>query len=357
MNNYRLRELKLEINRNCPLNCIHCSSNGIHGAPEELSANIVSKLLSDFVTLGGQKLCISGGEPLCHHEIRDIIHSSIDLNLKTTIYSTGIANNKGDIVSSLTNDIIQLLVKNNIRFIVSIHGADAYTHEKITRTKGSFNATIKAISKLKSSGVLVEAHVVPMRINFSELPQIAKLLVSLGIFKISWLRFVPQGRGLTNRESLSLTPEQFLSLNLLKRNLLSLYPNLDIRTGAPFNILCPEIPAECDAGINILTIKPDGYIAPCDAFKRFRFDDPFSNILNTSLSKVWHHSYLLNTVRRIQDLSPDSSCATCSQFTQCKSGCIAQKAVAAEMLVSGKDPDCLLKRVEVKSEPLETITV
>ncbi len=356
MNNFRLRELKLELNRNCPLYCIHCSSNGMPGAPEELGFTEITKLLNEFVLLGGEKLSISGGEPLCHPSISDVIESSLSLGLETSIYSTGIINPLGQL-TSISDDLVRVIAENHIKFIFSIHGSSAETHDHVTQREGSFDATLVSINKLKHAGAIVEAHIVPTNINIDELPELTNLLVSLGIPKVSWLRFVPQGRGETNKPILSLTKQQLYNLTNLKKELALLYPNIEIRTGAPFNILCPEEPVGCSAGINILTIRPDGYAAPCDAFKQFMYDDPFSNILNFSLAEVWHHSNLLNTVRRIQELSPSSSCSSCSQYSRCKSGCIAQKAVAAGMLIDGKDPECLLKGVEVDSEQFERVSV
>ena len=356
MKNYRLRELKLELNRNCPLQCIHCSSNGMPGAPEELGYSEIKNLLNEFVLLGGERVCISGGEPLCHPHFWDIIKSSVNLGIDTTIYSTGITTTN-NILTPINDDLAKFISNNSIKFIFSIHGAAADTHDFITQRKGSFDITLESVAKLKRAEAIVEAHVVPTKVNINELPELTRLLVSLGIKKVSWLRFVPQGRGETNKHILSLSKKQLFGLVNLKKQLTLQYPDIQIRTGAPFNILCPEKPAECSAGINVLTIRPDGYATPCDAFKQFMFDDPFSNILNFPLSEVWRYSYLLNTVRRIQELSPSSTCSNCSQYYRCRSGCIAQKAVAAGMLIDGKDPECLLKGVEVNSEQLESVTV
>jgi MoaA/NifB/PqqE/SkfB family radical SAM enzyme len=52
-----------------------------------------------------------------------------------------------------------------------------------------------------------------------------------------------------------------------------------------------------------------------------------------------------------------SSCASCSLYAQCNSGCLAQKAIAAGKLIDGKDPDCLLNGVEMRGGKIEASSV
>jgi radical SAM protein with 4Fe4S-binding SPASM domain len=142
-----------------------------------------------------------------------------------------------------------------------------------------------------------------------------------------------------------------------KVQLQKVYSAVTIRTGAPLNILCPQVPAQCKAGLSVLTINPDGSISPCDALKQFRLHDDFGNILNHSLVEIWQKSRILNIVRTLEKSKLDSSCASCSLYSKCNSGCIAQKAIASGMLTDGRDPDCLLNDVEVDRDAIEAVTI
>ena len=346
-NSYRIKELKIEVNRNCPLKCLHCSSNGTPHAPEQLSLEKVCELIREFVYLGGEKLCISGGEPLCYEELPKIINACRGANIETALYTTGISSN-GDSLQPISDRMLAFLAENCIKIIFSLHGARARTHDILTQIEGSFDTTMIAMERAISAGASVEVHVVPTAINFKEIADITKLLVSVNIRKTSWLRFVPQGRGQLNRDTLQLNREQLRQLAKTKIKLQRMYQTIQIRTGAPFNILCPQFAASCEAGLSVLTIGPDGCAVPCDAFKQFRTKDDFGNILYHSLSEVWEKSYFLNEVRKIYESRLTSSCASCPLYTRCNSGCLAQKAIAAGGLTDGRDPECLLNGVEMR---------
>ena len=356
MDRYRLKELKIEVNRACPLHCLHCSSNGTPDAPEHLSLDRVCELVREFAYLGGEKLCISGGEPLCYEGLRDLIGACHQSDIQTSIYTSGIVSNNGS-PKPITQALAALLSENNIGIIVSLHGARRKTHDKLTQTEGSFDATMTALESILKAGAKAEAHVVPTAINLQEIEAMTALVASFDIRKMSWLRFVPQGRGLTYRGLLQPSREQLVQLFDKKSKLEQMFPRLKIRTGAPFNILCPETPADCDAGLSVLTIRPDGSTAPCDAFKAFQFEDRYGSVLGHSLSEVWHKSYFLNAVRRMQETKSTSSCISCPLYQRCNSGCLAQKAIAAGRLTNIKDPECLLERAEAESARIEAVTV
>jgi radical SAM protein with 4Fe4S-binding SPASM domain len=356
MTEYRLRELKIEVNKTCPLYCLHCSSNGGPKATDCLDPRKISELIREFVYLGGEKLCISGGEPLCYEELPVIIDSCKGTNIDVSLYTTGIVRNGGPLrhISERTADF---LAEQGVRVIFSLHGAFAKTHDMLTQVQGSFDSTIMAIEKTIDAGSPVEVHVVPTAINFRELTDITKLVDSFNIKKMSWLRFVPQGRGFLNKHILQLSKEQLIQLAQEKIQLQQGCPNVTIRTGAPFNILCPQAPATCEAGVSVLTISPDGTVSPCDAFKQFRFSGSFGDVLHYSLTEVWSKSDFLKSIRALHESRLESSCTSCHLYSRCNSGCLAQKAIASGSLANGRDPDCPLNSAKVVRDEAKAITI
>jgi len=353
---YHLRELKVEVNRECPLRCLHCSSNGAPHAPERLEPCKVADLIREFSCMGGKVLALSGGEPLCYKDLSQILNVCRDVGISPNLYTSGIYSN-GSSLYPISEDNLALLNQTDAKVIFSLHGACANTHDTLTQVAGSFDITIEAMQRTLAAGIPTEVHVVPTAINFLEIADMVKLLASMGIKKVSWLRFVPQGRGESNRGLLQLTTEQLAQLARQKVELQKMIPNIQIRTGSPFNILFPQSPAPCVAGLSVLTIRPDGYAVPCDAFKQFVRPYRFSNILHYSLSEVWRKSEFLAGVRHIQEFGRNSPCVSCPEYPRCKSGCLAQKAVAAGRLTNGKDPDCLLEHDEVGSGEIKEVAV
>ena len=356
MNKYHLQELKIELTRDCPLRCLHCSSNGEPHALESLPSRRVIEILNDFIKLGGKTLAISGGEPLIYKELASVLEFCQSAGLNPSLYTTGIAYHYPNL-SPIPGDIVTLLKYCGAKAIFSLQGARPETHDALTQVVGSFETALKSIQLTLSSGICTQVHIVPMSINISEIADIVNLVYSLGVRKVSWLRFVPQGRGAINRDQLRLAKTQLKQLRSVKQELQRIYPDMKIRTGSPFNILCPKSPVECVAATSEIAIRPDGNVVPCDAFKQFVGNYKYNNILKHSLSEVWGKSELLNEVRRIRELRYNSQCKTCSAYSRCLSGCIAQKSIAAGRITNGKDPDCLLDHTEVESEKLETVTI
>ena len=355
-NGYHLRELKIEVNRECPLNCLHCSSNGAPGASEKLDSSRASALIREFTYMGGEALTISGGEPLVYKDLPLILSVCRNLGIHPDFYTSGIYPN-GSFLSPISEDKLELLGQTRAKVIFSLHGAYAKTHDKLTQVVGSFNITMKAIELTLAAGISAEIHIVPTAINFGEIADMVELVAPTGIKKISWLRFVPQGRGESNRGLLQLSKEQLRQLAHKKIELQKMFPTMRIRTGSPFNILCPQSPSPCIAGLHVLTIRPNGYAVPCDAFKQFVKPYRFNNAVYYSLSEVWRKSEFLAGVRRVQELGHDSQCVSCPAYPRCKSGCLAQKAIAAGALTNGRDPDCLLEHAEVDSGEIKEVAV
>jgi len=352
-NGYRLREFKIEVTRECPLRCLHCSSNGAPNAPEKMNPLKVAEVIRDFADLGGESLAISGGEPLVYKDLPLILEVCRTVGIQPDFYTTGICSDNG-VLSPISEDALDLLSQSRAKVIFSLHGACPNTHDGLTQVVGSFDNTIEAMKRTLAAGIQTQVHVVPTAINFREIADIVRLLAAMQIEKVSWLRFVPQGRGEVNRDLLQLTKEQLRQLAHARIELQQMYPEVQIRTGSPFNILCPQSPTPCVAGLSVLAIRPDGRAVPCDAFKQFRVPDRFGNILDHSLVEVWEKSELLNEVRRMQESRSRSACGSCPLRSRCNSGCLAQKAIAAARLTNGKDPDCLL---EVGSGEVEAIPV
>ena len=131
------------------------------------------------------------------------------------------------------------------------------------------------------------------------MPGIFNLARSLGVKKISVLRFVPQGRGYLIRRY-SLNKIQYLEL---KKMIEAARKNgYNVRTGSPFNFLLLNDKPECSAAIDRIIIGPDLRIYPCDAFKQIKAEDlvgtlEYSAIDRWTLWECWEKSPYLKAIR------------------------------------------------------------
>jgi hypothetical protein len=90
-------------------------------------------------------------------------------------------------------------------FLVSVHGADAKTHQALTRTPDSFAQTCAGFRNLLACGARVMSNTVVSRRNVDQLPAVISLVHELGgrLACLSLLQLV--GAALKHADSLSLT--------------------------------------------------------------------------------------------------------------------------------------------------------
>lgn len=96
-----LPKLDLNITNRCNFRCIHCCFNSGETTLPEFSFEKIKEILKEFKTLGGERIDITGGEPLLRSDLPEIIKLGKDLNLKIELVTNG---------SLLTDEKLKLLV-------------------------------------------------------------------------------------------------------------------------------------------------------------------------------------------------------------------------------------------------------
>lgn len=334
----QLVELKLEIISRCPLRCIHCSSES---APErDCAVDVlrVQKLADEFVSLGGSQIQLSGGEPLEHPDLLDILQVLRRKNVAVTLYTSGIRSKNGLI--SLRSIEAHSLKPYLRSAVFSLEAGSSNVHDVFTRVRGSFDRTVESLSVCQEAGIDVALHFVPTQLNYQSLPSLVELAERLEVKRISLLRFVPHGRGAGDPDSLSLTAAQLLELRQMVERL-GRDSGVYLRLGSPFRILhAGSVPA-CTAGVDKMLVGPDGTAYPCDAFKGFPVDGEGTNVYTDGLEYVWKHSKLFDQVRSLTRTLP-ASCGGCRYSDSCHGGCLAQRAFGQGKLDDRCcDPSCL----------------
>lgn len=341
-----LEEVKVELTKDCPLSCIHCSSNASSGNPIQLTREAVLSLVSQAAELHVKSIVFSGGEPLLWPWIVDAVRACNEHGLACSMYSTGI-----NLTDDGAKEIISLTKRGLSKVIFSLYSPFKDRHEGITRKSGSFDKTIAVMQELGKNHIERELHFVPLKLNYRHLVELIELAKDLGISKVSILRFVPQGRGSMLKQS----HEMLMHKETVELRKLILdckeHHDVSIRLGSPYNILILNEEVDCIAARKTLCIGPNGNVYPCDAFKNTEpgeigLSDPYDNILKHSLNECWKRSKYLNTIRRYLTTPFEEPCSHCPYLKQCKSGCLAQKVIEQESIEDGNivkraDPLCL----------------
>jgi radical SAM protein with 4Fe4S-binding SPASM domain len=329
-----LKELYVELSNYCLLECLHCSTLASSQGNTFLDNTFIQNLLIEGKKLGAKNLFLSGGEPLLYPGLWDLLAFAVELEYKISVYSSGVIDDGFGRLQAVDYQRIKKLKHFTEKIIFSLHGADACRHDHITGKPGSFNLLLESLLRAVSLGLPCEIHVVPMKINYRQIPLIVGLAEKLGAQRVSLLRLVPQGRCLAHKEELLIEKnrEQVNEFVKIVKKLKS--PILKVRKGAPFRCLFFEQAGTCSAGQDKLLIGPGGDVHPCEAFKS---DQATFNIKTSPLREIWEMDKRINEIRALQ-LEKIAICNRCFNLARCKGGCPGQRWVAHGRIEQGPDP-------------------
>lgn len=259
-------ELTLELTDWCPSLCIHCSSNSGPACANELGRHLALRLVDEAKNLGAQKVSFGGGEPTASEGFLSVLRHTLALGMHAEIFTCGFESQSGR-PTSLDNQLLDAIAPlRNVKLIFSAHGAREETHDAVTQKRGSFDALVGSITASHAREITCEMNFVPLRVNIADFSKLVDLAEQLGMGRVSVLRFVPQGRGLTNIRQLELSAseEDAFVAELVR---LRAETDVEIRTGSPFNRIVPGNAVPCRAGSGKLVVQADGNVLPCEVFK------------------------------------------------------------------------------------------
>lgn len=304
----KLKTVLLEITDKCNLNCRHCMNR-----PDEIgietSVEQIDKLLVKFEKYETEKVFISGGEPLVHKSICEIINLCSKYPLISFVITTnGLL---------LSNEIIMLAEKiPNLLFQFSIDGISSNSFDAI-RGNGSYDLFQKKITLWKSLSIKrALGRTCLNKYNYKELPLIYKFCVDHNIFP-SFLFISMLGNGLKNWSELELNlGEKIWCINEINR----------LNNEFGLNITPPEAPASCNftegAGVSSLLIRADGRVAPCQYFYNESIGNIFEDEICDILNNPWIENIKKIAEQRKETLKLSEQCQNCKIKEGCNYGCI-----------------------------------
>lgn len=260
----RLLDLTLEVIQRCPNSCLFCSSLAGLNSPHRLSFGEIVDVAEQAVSLGLHTIGISGGEPLLHTEITEII-ATLNKDLVVRLYTTGITTESDGKPTSFVDWVEFDPSKTTIIF--NVQSSTPHVHDFLTRRPGSFQLTRRALLSAKRAGFRVEIHLVPNRLNLSTIESSVADFSKWGVDQVSFLRLVPQGNAAVHADMLLLDSQEQKKLRMIFGSLEKREQyGTKLRFGIPFTGLMKE-QALCNAASSKLIVRYDGVVLPCEAFK------------------------------------------------------------------------------------------
>lgn len=264
----------------------------------------------DAVALGSKSVSLSGGEPFQHPDFLRIVDFIHKKGVSCYIYTSGIVLMNHQPVS-LPAETLRTLKGKADKLIVNIEAADETAYNRIMGTNfGGFGLMQDSVRRAIDAGITVEAHVVPMKLNLNQLPQIMTLCNKLGIGRVSFLRLVVQGRAYEHKSAILLSADDIIFAKKLIVTQASKYRGA-IRFGIPFGDCSHRV--NCMTGTVKLDIRYDGRVYPCEAYKDMPDGICAPDSINEKrLSEIYENSSYLNEIRKqLEDFQYINTCESC----------------------------------------------
>lgn len=297
----------LEITQACNMKCIHCYEGNEHIVTKNpLSLDEWRDVIDQINQLDVNRVVIIGGEPGTHKDVATIAEYTATKGINTTIFTNG---------SLITDELKNIIMRNQIEVKLSLYGHNAVIHDKITQVPGSFNNLVNTIRFFVEHGVKVSIAVVLMRENeeyYNEILDFVKLL-NVNRYKFDVIREVFSGN-----QGLHI-PRKKEIIDYAKRS----SPKFNI-SKAKFDKA--NFKNTCWAGKFV--ISEDGNILPC-VFER---NISCGNIRNNSIEEILKSSELVRCwnmtfekINKCKECEFRFACNDCRPLARSINGCIEDK--------------------------------
>jgi len=323
----QLRLIAWELTRNCNLNCIHCRAAATKGPHEgELDTQTCLKLLDEIREVGKPIIILTGGEPLMRPDIFEIARYGNDLGFRMVMAPNG---------TLITQENAKEMVAAGIqRISVSLDGASQDAHDRFRKVEGAFEGALQGIKWAKEAHLEFQINTTITQQNFSELPKIQELAVSLGAVAHHIFLLVPTGRGkyILDQEISSQQYEETLEWFYDQKDNVPLQLKA---TCAPhyYRILRQRAHAEgktvtfkthgldavtrgCLGGVGFCFISNTGIVQPCGFL-----DVNCGNVTEIPFPRIWNDSEVFIALRDFSRL--EGKCGRCEYKKVC-GGCRAR---------------------------------
>lgn len=316
----QIEEVIIEITEKCNLKCIHCGSD-CNGKPiaskSELTLDEWKDCLNQLKGMNVQKVVFSGGEATLKDGFEEIISFAHQIGLNYGFITNGLV---------FSNSLIGTIEKCKPFSIgISIDGLKE-VHNIIRGNKKSWRQINRVISKICKLNIPVCAITTINKMNYEELPRLAKFLNDSGVLSWQLQTAMPYGRmGL--KSDLLVDEELFKKLCLVIMLLRSKYPNMyivgaDCFGMAPAGTVRPLSWPGCAAGLSAAAIDAFGNVMPCLSMQSG--PNKCGNLREKSLKEIWQKSSGFDFNRKFKRSDIGENCHGCKLVDRCRGGCSAQ---------------------------------
>lgn len=319
-----------ELTYACPLRCAYCANPLQVPAGDALAPTDWLRILEEAEALGVTHVHFTGGEPLLHGALEQLIARARQLDLYVTLITSGLP---------LQRDRLARLADAGLEHVqLSLQGTRSETNRAIAGHDELAHKLVVA-SWVKQLGLALTLNVVLARHNLDQLDELLQLAERLAPDRLELAHAQYLGWALRNRERLLPSRD---SLQQARARIAAWRPRLEpaMEVVAVLADYHAGRPRACMDGwaSRYLVVTPQGLLLPCQAAHNLpglAFDD----VRSASLAELWQRSPALRRFRGAQGLR--EPCASCSRRSTDFGGCRCQ-AFALTGDAAAADPACRL---------------
>lgn len=296
-----------ELTYRCSEKCIHCYNVGSthyqsdidkRGDRCELTLEEYKRVIDELKEQGMFKICLTGGDPFSKSIAWNIIEYCYEKEIAVELYTNGLA------ISNQTEKLINLYP----RIVgLTLYSSIPETHDKVTRTKGSFEKTISTLEQLSNFGIPLQLKCCVFNVNFSSYKGVYKLAEDFAALPqievnikntVDGNKYASQHLRLTEKEYEELFKDPYI-YPYIQSNSLDRITTRDFSQNA------------CIGGVKSCTLTPEGDIIPCPAFHLI-----FGNVRNSSILEIRNSKKMKEwekvTLKEYEKCGRHKYCAFCS---------------------------------------------
>ena len=293
---YHLSRVHLEISGACNERCVHCYfpdsyRRGI------MSRDLFHRILEQCKSMNVLSITLSGGEPMLNPDVLFFIRECSKNNFSINLLSN---------LTLMTEEMLEAFSKIPLLSIqTSLYSMAPEIHDSITKVKGSFEKTKRAVERLYERNIPMQINCPIMKQNKDSFRTVMEWAKSLNIESSSdYMLF-----GCFDGSCKNLKARLELSevIPLIKEEVRKEEDQTDQKLGVRDNNICPVC-------ISSLCIAHDGNVYPCEGWQSYSL----GNINEQSLSQIWTgpsaqrlRDYTLNDLPKCRSCADREFCSIC----------------------------------------------
>ena len=323
----KLNHIYFYLTEGCNLACRHCwmapkfqTEKNIYPS---LKLDLFRSIIQQAKPLGLSGVKLTGGEPLMHPEIDNILEHIRLENLRLTVETNGLLCTPGlaKKIKACKNPFVS----------VSLDGAVGGCHEWVRGVAGSFEDAKEGVRNLVKVGLKPQIILSVMRCNKDQMETVVRLAESLGAGSVKFNLVQPIERGVKMREAgETLTIEELVSLGRWVETTLSDSTNLRLIYHHPLafrplgKMFGNNRVGNGTCGIlGIIGVLANGSYALCGIGESVQ-DLIFGHADKDRLEDVWNNTPVLQELREGLPGGLEGVCGDCLMNTRCLGSCVAQ---------------------------------